>query len=77
MKENTLKTSQQWCSLVPAKYQLSIMDPDGWDRQNWHYSYFEELISFDEFMMRVCNSTISFRGTPNFFEITINDLNNE
>ena len=33
------------------------MDPDGWDRQNFKYSWFEELITQQEFNIRVMSST--------------------
>ena len=57
MKIEELKTSQQWCETIPAKYKLVIMDPDGWDRKNYQYSFHEEKITKDEFMMRMSRST--------------------
>ena len=44
--------------LFPNK-EVVIMDPDGWDRGNWDYSWFEEEITENEFMMRVFRSTCS------------------
>lgn len=51
------KTSQQWYEIIPKKYKLVIYDPDGWDRMNYEYSFHEELITTEEFQMRLSNST--------------------
>lgn len=53
------RTSEEWAKLVPEKFNLKIMDPDGWDRPNFHYSYHSELITKEEFLNRVSGSTIS------------------
>ena len=37
------KTSAQWQSLYPYP---KVLDPDGWDRKNYDYSWNEELILF-------------------------------
>lgn len=52
------KTSKEWLELVPGDFQLSIIDPDGWDRKNYEYSFFEEMITKEEFKKRVLYSTI-------------------
>jgi hypothetical protein len=57
MSEPVLKTSQEW-SLDFTN--LTILDPDGWDRQNFDYSFKEEKITKDEFLKRLARSTISF-----------------
>ena len=54
----TVRTSKQWEELVPKKYKLVIMDPDGWDRKNFDWSFNQELITKDEFMNRIARSTI-------------------
>ncbi len=51
------KTSKEWELSVPAHYKLLILDPDGWDKTNYEYSFNEELITKNEFMMRISNST--------------------
>lgn len=51
--EFTLKTSEQWY----WDYPIQIIDPDGWDRKNFEYSWYEELITFAEFDRRAMNST--------------------
>lgn len=63
METPELKTSHQWYDLVPKEYKLRIMDPDGWDRSNWGYSFNEELITKDEFMNRVGSSTVSVHNS--------------
>jgi hypothetical protein len=47
------KTSEEWqkeCNVI-------ILDPDGWDRKNYDYSWKEELITKSEFEKRMCIST--------------------
>ena len=53
------KTSKEWESEIPKKYKVQILDPDGWDRKNFDYSFNQELITKDEFNMRLMFSTIS------------------
>jgi hypothetical protein len=53
-----MKTSKEWYELVPKEHELIILDPDGWDRKNYDYSYNEELITKEEFKKRVSSSTI-------------------
>ena len=50
------KTSKQWLDLDTNG--LIISDPGGWDRSNYQYSFFEELITKEEFVRRLLNSTI-------------------
>lgn len=49
-----LKTSNEWLKDYP---NIIIMDPDGWDRKNYHYSFFQEIISKKEFEKRLYIST--------------------
>ena len=49
-----LKTSEEWNKLIPY---LKVIDPDGWDRKNYDYSWKEELITFGEFERRLMWST--------------------
>lgn len=51
------KTSEQWCKELLS--YTTILDPDGWDRSNFHYSWFEERITQKEFNNRLMNSTVS------------------
>ena len=49
-----LKTSDQWQILCKTK----VLDPDGWDRKNFQYSWHEEKISRNEFERRLLFSTV-------------------
>lgn len=51
------KTSEQWANFLLEPGQL-ILDPDGWDRQNFQFSFFEEKINEDEFNRRMMFSTV-------------------
>lgn len=57
-KSDIMKTSKKWYELIPKEHKLLILDPDGWDRKNFEYSFNEELITKDEFKKRLINSTI-------------------
>ena len=48
------KTSQQW---QEDNIETIVLDPDGWDRQNYQYSWFEEEITLEEYNSRVFKST--------------------
>jgi hypothetical protein len=50
-----LKTSKEWNDI----HKIEIHDPDGWDRSNYQYSFYEEKITEDEFKDRVMRSTIN------------------
>ena len=55
VKEPLLKTSSDWQDILCPK--VIILDPDGWDRSNYDYSFNEELISEEEFYTRFSKST--------------------
>lgn len=56
MTKRVVKNSTEW--LASTKYKhLSILDPDGWDRENFNESW-NELITEEEFIHRLMNSTI-------------------
>lgn len=50
-------SSDQWYDLSP---ELVILDPDGWDRENFTRSWYHEKITLDEFEDRVIQSTLEF-----------------
>ena len=54
-----VKTSEEW----QKQFGCLVYDPDGWDRNNFDYSWFEEKISKQEFLMRFSYSTILDWGT--------------
>lgn len=53
------KTSQEWYDELRKTENITIMDPDGWDRTNYKYSFTEELITKEKFNERLSQSTIS------------------
>lgn len=55
VSENEVKTSKEWKELLCPK--VIIMDPDGWDRSDYDYSFNQEKISKEEFNRRLCTST--------------------
>lgn len=52
------KTSSQWQKQYP--YPM-VLDPDGWDRKKFKYSWFEELITYEEYQKRLSKSTCQFK----------------
>ena len=52
------KTSQQWYYELRKTENITIMDPDGWDRTNYQYSFTEELITKEKFNERLSRSTV-------------------
>lgn len=54
-----LRSSALWQMITG----VIIMDPDGWDRQNFDESWAEE-ITLDEFKRRVWMSTVNFNSLP-------------
>jgi hypothetical protein len=52
---NEIKTSEEWSKEL-LKGSV-ILDPDGWDRQNYQFSWFEEKITAKEFLLRASSST--------------------
>ena len=51
------KTSEEWQKLFP---ETVVHDPDGWDRKNFQYSWYEELITFSEYNRRLLQSTLIY-----------------
>jgi hypothetical protein len=49
-----LRTSEEWQKLCVVQ----VIDPDGWDRKNYQYSWYEEKISRGEFEKRMFISTV-------------------
>lgn len=53
---NVVRTSEDWYKEDTSG--TIILDPDGWDRSNYEYSYYEELITLDEYKRRKIRSTV-------------------
>lgn len=54
MEQEVKKTSQDWQLENPNP---KVLDPDGWDRTNFQYSWYEELITYDEYQKRLIHAT--------------------
>jgi hypothetical protein len=54
-------TSAQWQELYP---NAIVLDPDGWDRLNYQYSWHEELITYGEYQRRLSHSTVIVKNQP-------------
>jgi len=50
-------TSADWQRIYPSP---RVMDPDGWDRKDMHQSWYRELITQEEYMKRVSQSTCKY-----------------
>jgi hypothetical protein len=57
MKMTKFKTSEKWANILLKDGEM-ILDPDGWDRENFQYSFFEEMINEEEFRRRMMFSTV-------------------
>ena len=51
-----LKTSEEWYEKLGEHY--IIHNPDGWDRKNYQYSFYEEKITEEEYNKRLMVSTL-------------------
>jgi hypothetical protein len=55
----TKKTSKEWIKGTGYK----VIDPDGWNRSNYDYSFNKEKITFNEFNKRLMASTVALKPT--------------
>ncbi len=53
-----LKTSEEWYKGYTERTGITILDPDGWDRKNYEFSWYRELLTQEEFAGRVMFSTV-------------------
>lgn len=54
-----MKTSEEWNKILAIPNGVVIFDPDGWNRKDWQYSWYEEKITAKDFISRTANSTIN------------------
>ena len=54
MTKEIKKTSEEWIKEVGYE----VLDPDGWDRKNFYYSWNKEKITMAEFQRRLALSTV-------------------
>ena len=58
------KSSSDWLKTDEFK-KYKILDPDGWDRssdENFRKSFYEEMITKQQFSSKLCRSTIYIHG---------------
>lgn len=74
---NFKRTSEEWQKIKPYP---QVLDPDGWDRsaEGWQYSWFDELITEDEYIRRTMFSTCKhnlndFKNKPHESETALDD----
>lgn len=56
MQTERKQTSLEWYNDLYPEGELIIVHPNGWDRSNWQYSFYTEVITEDEFKIRLMNS---------------------
>lgn len=59
-----LKTSKEWYD--DEKHLYTLLNADGWDRENFQYSFFEEKITKEEYTERITVSTLSIKSNSIF-----------
>lgn len=68
------RTSQEWQTIFPG---TKILDPDGWDRKNYQFSWYEELITLDEYqkrrMISTCKGTLEMIAVPHPSETALDN----
>lgn len=52
-KEEIYRTSKDWYSEILEKEKIKIIDPIGWDQNNFSQSFYDELILEEEFRARL------------------------
>lgn len=57
-KTEIKKTSEQW--QAELEMDVKVLDPDGWDRENYQYSFYEERITELEYRQRVAMSSVKW-----------------
>lgn len=54
---DTLKTSEEWQAIHSG---ITVVDPDGWDRRNFEFSWRQERITEREYLLRRALSSCLF-----------------
>ena len=58
LSSTKLRTSDEWQKLNSS---IVVIDPDGWDRKNHKKNWYEELITYQEYVQRRELSTCMFK----------------
>ena len=67
-----LLTSEDWSKQLAAG--VEILDPDGWDRKNWDYSWCLEKITKREFERRFAHSTVQMPRNTGIWQEQADDV---
>jgi hypothetical protein len=59
-----VKSSNDWWHDHEWFPNMRIQDPDGWDRENLQFSFYEEKVTYQEFEQRLMESTLVPRDNP-------------
>lgn len=54
------RTSEEWYVGERKEEQYSIIDFNGWNKYKFNYSWFEEKITYKEYLKRLKNSQTIF-----------------
>lgn len=57
-KIETRRPSSMWYEMVSVPKGVEILDPDGWDRKHFNYSWYKECITEREYNQRLSVSTL-------------------
>jgi hypothetical protein len=58
MANEIRKSSKDWYNELREEENFIILDPDGWNRRNYTYSFEKEMITKEEFYRRLELSTV-------------------
>ena len=61
-KLETRRPSSVWYTILTAPEGIEILDPDGWDRKDFIYSWEKECITEVQYKQRLGLSTIGYLG---------------
>lgn len=78
------RTSEDWIG-EPEFENYTVLDPDGWDRKNFDYSWYAEMITKKEFNRRLAMSTVNYvpeknipvKSEKDVAKFVIEELSNE
>jgi len=58
LSDDVLKSSDAWYAEIVRKGKFEIVDPSGWNKNDFKYSFNQELVTRDEFDTRLIQSTL-------------------
>jgi hypothetical protein len=70
--DQPLMTSDEWRD-DPEFMSVVILDYDGWDRRNFQFSFYEELITRDQMRARIAASTCMLEQKNGDYQVKPSD----